>query len=245
VKVDVGSMCVEECPEHKTADDSDVCRTLEESPMTHWLDRRKLRKYAQLFFDEAITFELLAKMSMNDLSDLGIKKFGERKKLFEEIHARQVEMYDELIRMLRDLDLDSPPMLAGGAGGGDDRAGASGTYESEPEPEPEPELGCPFEAMNDFMAVFSATDEAHQFDEALCNGCDWKTAKERGADCSTARRAFRKLMIGFHPDKIQGRYPGCKIELKPWATSAVTALTMDLNKTCRGRNSRSREHDEF
>jgi len=258
-----------------------MCRTLAESPMTQWLDRRNLHKYAQLFFDEAITFALLAKMSMYDLSRLGINKVGERKHLVEEVRARQsTEMYDELIRMLQDLDLDfdlnlltddnnnnnnnddddddddlssSSPAASGRAHKREretldvGQGIVFGSTRSESVSEPQPELGpCPFETASGFLAEFSATDEVRQFNDALCKGCDLVAAKERGANCSTAQRAFRKLLVIFHPDKVQGKYPGCMAWLKPWATSAVTALTLDLNKMClHGHTSRLRGHDEF
>ena len=80
--------CVAECPDDTSSDDEDICWQLEDSPMTKWLEERRLKKFARLFFDEAITFGVLVQMSDEELKGIGVKKFGERKKLRKGIASR-------------------------------------------------------------------------------------------------------------------------------------------------------------
>jgi hypothetical protein len=89
--------------------------------------------------------------------------------------------------------------------------------------------------VEDFVNMFDEMDEVRRFNEAICKECSWQEAKSRGVDCGGARRAMRRVMVRFHPDKVQSRFSACTMDLKPWATSAVMELTQDVNKFCGAR----------
>jgi hypothetical protein len=200
--------------------------------MTKWLERHKLHAHGQLFFDEGITFKVLARMSKGDLAELGIRKFGERKTLFDAIQSRESELYEELKALLDDLDVITPSLS------GEDPVpeGDGGAPDEDEKPAP-----CPFEDAGEFKVKFDQVDDVVAFKHALCKDCDWKTARERGVDCSGSRRVLRRLMRVYHPDKVQSSFPSCTMNLTPWATMEVVELTQDLNKFCRQGGRRKHE----
>ncbi len=50
-----------------------------------WLKSFGLREYAEAFAENAVTFDLLNKLTEQDLKELGVSKLGHRKRLLEAI----------------------------------------------------------------------------------------------------------------------------------------------------------------
>jgi hypothetical protein len=68
-----------------------------DSPMTTWLHKHNLHEYASLFFDEKITFKVLSLMTQQELKDVGVKSFGDRKRMVSAIARKQAEIYEECV----------------------------------------------------------------------------------------------------------------------------------------------------
>ena len=51
----------------------------------HWLEGLGLGEYAETFAENAVTFDLLTKLTEQDLRELGVAKLGHRKRLLEAI----------------------------------------------------------------------------------------------------------------------------------------------------------------
>lgn len=54
--------------------------------MIKWLESLELSEYSGLFEKEAITWDALVALKMNDLEDMGITKLGHKKKLMKSIN---------------------------------------------------------------------------------------------------------------------------------------------------------------
>ena len=87
--------------------------------------------------------------------------------------------------------------------------------------------------MSDFAPVV-------EFNDAMCKQCDWRTAKECGVNCGEAKRALHRVVKTYHPDMVRKSFPAWDVDLRPWATAAVTELTTDVSKFCKPKR-----HDEL
>lgn len=100
--------CVVHCPKGKTPDDVYRCRDSLASPLRAWLEALRLRKYADLFHRDMVTFELLGRFTDEDLRELGIRFSPERLRLQTAVAERLAALPSRFAALARRQGLHLP-----------------------------------------------------------------------------------------------------------------------------------------
>lgn len=229
-----GKTCLRSCPHADSPDDLNECHSLKESPMTEFLHQNNLHEYAELIHSERISLRLLAHITQQELQDLGVSSFGDRKRFISAMAKIRYQLYEEFNDLLVELDLNTPLLESGG---GEPKNANNHKFESTDYAKDN--SGCFFEDSESFTKEFEESDALVDFHNAMCTNCEAFQKSQR--DCGGAKRAFRTLSSRFHPDVVQRAFPGCDKTLKAWATAAMMDVAMSINGNCRGKRKRKKQ----
>lgn len=252
-KADGQTVCVEECPDGESPGDDHECYDLESSPMTLWLQRHKLHTYAAIMHREKITFKVLVIMTAAELKDdLGIKTVGDRKRVMAAIQKKQKEMYEDILALLVELDLNVPLLGASSSGGGQDAGNQQAGAGRDPD---ENDTPCPFSNPDEFAAAFEVDENVIAIKKAFCLECTEEEYQEWldnvfDDPCVDGPRAHKMILTRYHPDKVGRTFPACKAfglkTLKTWATASIANYLEEVGKDMKNCKKQSRSsRDEF
>jgi hypothetical protein len=133
--------------------------------MTGWLDRNNLHAYTELLHVERISLRLLAIMTQEELRDLGISSFGDRKRFLAAIARKRQEIYQEYIDLLIELEMNTLQLEGAEAtpGGSNTNGGTHSNQHTGDANDQENE--CQFEDSEAFTRVFEGTDSLLEFNK--------------------------------------------------------------------------------
>ncbi|EDQ91656.1 uncharacterized protein MONBRDRAFT_5550 [Monosiga brevicollis MX1] len=221
-------MCMVHCPKGKSPDGAYRCYDVSASPMRRWLEGLHLKKYADLFHRDRITFELLYDFDDADLKELGVRFSPERAKVRRAVKQHVEQLDARFAQWAQRLHLRLPAQsVAHRAWTLGQRWWAWATGEV-----------CAVLDYHDVQRDFMAQPAARAVIRTA-RSAPAGEGHEHKARCRRAWNAFQELIDLYNPMTYAARHPGCPPAAVRYSTLNLIHRGQELLSTCGPRPGRA------